>query len=349
MQTTKRIPVLDGWRGVAILLVLLNHVQRTLPIRRFYPWMSCGAHGVAIFFVLSGYLITTNLLEHRPSFREFYIRRFFRLMPAAWVYLLTVALLVLLVLCFGRPSAVPAKEFASCVFFFRDYLGPQKTHLLDHFWSLSMEEQFYLVWPAVLFVLGPRRAGWIAAIGAAGCAAWRFLHHALYAGSEVLIYRPEVRADAILLGCLLAIVLWHRRNGDNDRIAKWLRVSTPILLAVAIGGVLFVHPLPSLFENASFALLFAATLLNSGSVLARVLSLKGLTWFGTVSYSLYLWQQMFTAYNFTVLTPIALPMIFICGVGSFYLIEKPMVRFGRQLANRLEQERSAPTIRARAK
>lgn len=302
--------------------------------------MSCGAHGVTIFFVLSGYLITTNLLARRPSLREFYIRRFFRLMPAAWLYLLTIAVLVI---CFG-PDAVGAKEFASCLFFFRDYLGPQKTHLVDHFWSLSMEEQFYLIWPAVLLSVGPRRAGWIAAIGVAGCAAWRFSHHALYAGSEGLVYRPEVRGDAILLGCLLGIVMHHRRNADNAQVAKLLRIFTPTLLAVAIGSVLFVHPMPSVFENASLALLFASTLLNPNALLSRTLSLKGLTWFGIVSYSLYLWQQIFTAYNFTALTPIALMMIFVCGLGSFYLIERPMVLFGRQLADRLEQRRKSPNV-----
>lgn len=82
-----RIPTLDGWRGIAIALVLFDHVQSALLRGYLRPWTETGQHGVTIFFVLSGFLITTKLMEGPRDFKRFYIRRFFRLMPAAWAYL----------------------------------------------------------------------------------------------------------------------------------------------------------------------------------------------------------------------------------------------------------------------
>src|ERR1700678_2855001 len=87
----KRITVLDGWRGVAILLVLFDHIQFSIHGTYPQPWMQTGQHGVTIFFVLSGFLITSKLIEKPIDLRHFYIRRFFRLMPAAWTYLAALA------------------------------------------------------------------------------------------------------------------------------------------------------------------------------------------------------------------------------------------------------------------
>ena len=83
----KRIPALDGWRGIAILMVLADHVIFNVWQRYPRPWMRTGTHGVTLFFVLSGFLITSNLLAEPISLRKFYIRRFFRLIPTAWTFL----------------------------------------------------------------------------------------------------------------------------------------------------------------------------------------------------------------------------------------------------------------------
>ena len=93
-QPMDRIPTLDGWRGIAILLVLVTHLQISLLGHLYgsYHWMDLGQHGVNLFFVLSGYLITSRLLgENKINLKAFYLRRFFRLMPCAWTYLLTLA------------------------------------------------------------------------------------------------------------------------------------------------------------------------------------------------------------------------------------------------------------------
>src|SRR6476646_7446998 len=88
-----RIPTLDGWRGIAIALVLFDHIQDSIMGHYARPWTATGYQGVTIFFVLSGFLITSKLLEGPINFKRFYLRRFFRLMPAAWVFLVFLLLL----------------------------------------------------------------------------------------------------------------------------------------------------------------------------------------------------------------------------------------------------------------
>src|SRR5579871_4680695 len=140
-MSDSRIPQLDGWRGIAILLVLVSHLMRWC-----CPWaFKIGGRGVGIFFVLSGYLITSRLLREnecsaRISLRRFYIKRFFRLMPCAWLYLIFLAVL----------GVLQPLEMAGCLFFFRGALPSTPTHILTgHFWSLSIEEDFYLLWPSI--------------------------------------------------------------------------------------------------------------------------------------------------------------------------------------------------------
>ena len=86
-QASSRIPTLDGWRDIAILLVLFNHVMNACVNNVSSPWLATGHHGVTLFSVLSGFLITANLIAGPIDLKLFYIRRFFRLMPVAWAYL----------------------------------------------------------------------------------------------------------------------------------------------------------------------------------------------------------------------------------------------------------------------
>jgi peptidoglycan/LPS O-acetylase OafA/YrhL len=150
-----RIPALDGWRGVAILMVLISHVSSALP---WHIGASLGGHGVALFFVLSGFLITTLFMREREAtgrinLRAFYLRRFFRLMPVAWLYLATVGVLAALRLADAKPI-----DFAACLFFFRNFIERHGAIITGQFWSLSIEEQFYLAWPLILIYCTARRA-----------------------------------------------------------------------------------------------------------------------------------------------------------------------------------------------
>ena len=131
--------------------------------------------------MLSGYLITARLLqEDRIDLRRFYLRRFFRLMPCAWLYLLSVALLGLAI----RMPIIGSDAWAS-VFFYRNYwpTTDNSTNVFTaHFWSLSLEEQFYLAWPPVLLLAGRKWSLRIAVAGAAACAIFRYLNWAYSIG-----------------------------------------------------------------------------------------------------------------------------------------------------------------------
>jgi peptidoglycan/LPS O-acetylase OafA/YrhL len=320
-----RVPVLDGIRGIAILMVLLDHIQFAL-LGRFLPGGQLGQHGVTLFFVLSGFLITSKLLEGPIDLRRFFLRRFFRLMPVAWTYLAAVLL-------FDRLSGAKFTSIAevrSCLFFYRNFF-PGSSGAACHFWSLSLEEQFYLVWPVLLLLAGVRRCRWIAIAGAASCALYRWLNWSHYDNAAVNI-QSQVRADALLVGCLLAMLLAN--PGVRSAVARWSKLwAFPAAIVVAF-CIARYHFLPPLYESVCLAGLIAATLTSPQSALARPLSSRTLVYLGTISYSIYVWQEFFMAQptppNFasTLLLIVGIP---VCALSSYYLIERPCRNLGHRL------------------
>lgn len=325
MGLMKRIAMLDGWRGIAILLVLADHVTMMLCGAYPAPWMQLGQHGVTIFFVLSGYLITARLIEAPINLKSFYTRRFFRLMPAAWTFL---AVLWLLSRATGVALTTPA-EILSCVFFYRNMVHVGGWGLAGHFWSLSLEEQFYLFWPCCLLLTGVRRSGWIAATGACAVAIyrWIFWTHFDRFGMNV---GSQVRADALLVGCLLALLLGDQ--GKRVRLLRAIRLLTiPALVTIPVCFAIF-HTLPPLCESVAIAVLMGAVVLQPDSAAAKVLGVAPLAWLGRISYSIYLWQELFVhmtqGRGALLLLCVGLPC---CVLGSYYLIEQPCIRFARRL------------------
>ena len=316
-----RIPTLDGWRGIAILLVLLDHAQDSLLHHYVRPFAQPGGHGVTIFFVLSGFLITSKLLESPIDLKRFYIRRMFRLMPAAWTYL---AILLLLGLLTGTHFA-PFTGVSACVLFYRNFVGLEGGPLTGHFWSLSLEEQFYLVWPLLLLLAGARRCRWIAAAGAIVCAVYRWFFWAQY--DHIMISgRSQVRADALLVGCLLALLLADPRVRIQAR--RWSRFYAPLALAGLLFSIARFHTMAPLFESVSIAGLLAATTLHPKSLFVRPLSFSPLAWLGAISYSLYIWQAFFMAFR----NPLALCLFMpAAAIASYYFIELPATRLGHRL------------------
>lgn len=332
----KRIPTLDGWRGLAILLVLVSHTGIAISQVIHVPHVaSLGQQGVAVFFVLSGFLITSRLLaEHRAhgsiSLKSFYIRRFFRLMPCAWTYLAFVSILALSAGASIAPVCLPA-----CLLFFRNFVNPSGTYpATAHFWTLSMEEQFYLVWPSLLILAGAKRAKWIAITGAACIAALRF--HDWTTLSRLPLnatFGTEYRADALLLGCTAALLLPEMR--------PYLRrcMGPPILAFLVYCGAVYGHLIP-LHESVAIAVLLTITSEYPRTRLGRFLDWKPLTFVGKLSYSLYVWQQIFflfvhTERSFFIALPIVPSVAFI----SYYLIEAPFIRYGKRLARAATVER----------
>jgi peptidoglycan/LPS O-acetylase OafA/YrhL len=327
--TGGRIPALDGWRGIAILLVLFDHIQFAQLHRRYArPWMQTGQHGVIIFFVLSGFLITWKLVEAPIDLKHFYIRRFLRLMPAAWTYLAVLLLLHRLT----RASFTSLPEVYACVFFYRNMVNVSGGGLAGHFWSLSLEEQFYLVWPCLLLLSGIRRCRWIATIGACACAVFRWFLWSHY-DQPGPNYMSQVRADALLVGCLTALLL----SDPQVRLTAIRVCRTLVLPAVAM--LLYCmtrfHWLPPLREGVSVSILIAACVLYPQSIVCRILSFAPLAWLGAISYSVYLWQELFVQIGSGRVN-----LYFICigipvfSLGSYYFIERPCIRLSPSTPSR---------------
>jgi peptidoglycan/LPS O-acetylase OafA/YrhL len=209
------IPTLDGWRAISIGLVILHHSQIQSHIPILGPLLQSLAHigevGVELFFAISGLLICSRLLDEesragRISVKGFYVRRVFRILPAAIFYLLVIAFLAALQVI----PVSPADWFAS-LFFFRNYAmlfeylkhSPLPLHwYTGHFWSLSMEEHFYLVLPAVL-VAFKRTRRWVLAGMAVSVALWRMvLAHVMHRDYQ-FNFRTDTHVDALLIPALI--------------------------------------------------------------------------------------------------------------------------------------------------
>lgn len=327
-----RIPTLDGWRGISILLVLVDHALMAVygdQAAALLPCRALGLHGVTVFFVLSGLLITSRLLAEVEAsgtihLASFYTRRFFRLMPCAWLYLEYVTIAFRL-LRSSNSGLIPA------LFFFRNYRG---THpLTGHFWTLSIEEQFYLVWPTVLLLL--RRRAWIvAALGCMIVCVWRAVDWNYLQSVQVThTFMTQYRADALLIGCLLALFI------DDARpfLKPWLLL--PLLPALFACMALFHRLIPTR-ESLLIALLIGVTSTNPECWLSRVLNMNWLMQIGVISYSVYLWQQLILVHwggPAYLTAPALIAAALLLGYLSYTFVETPMRRYGRRVSERLPQ------------
>ncbi len=312
-QNPNRLAALDGVRGVAILLVLVDH--GAFAVLGHAPAWSLGQHGVALFFVLSGFLITCGLAEN-PRLGQFYARRCFRLMPAAWAYIAAMALLTY----WTGAHFVSATGVAACLLFFRNFVSNAGNVATGHFWSLSIEEQFYLVWPALLLLFGNRRSRWAALLLAIGAAGFRFAHPAMDMRSTF------GRADGLLLGCVAGLLFTD--STVRTRLSRYVNLLLAPALVTAAACVSLFHGVPPLVENAAFAALILALGLAPQAPVARILSAPALVWFGRLSYSLYLWQQPFTLAGNLPLFLVGVPL---AAMASYHLIELPGLRLHRML------------------
>lgn len=335
-------PALDGLRAVAILLVLWHHSVAVLDLPAL-TWVLGGFLGVDVFFVLSGFLITTLLHERwTGSFgetaRAFYWRRAVRLLPALLVFLAVHAVVARSLhddLGTELRTAGAALAYITNLASSFDWtLAGDQVHL----WSLAVEEQFYLVWPlalAFLVRLRSRTALWVLGGAVVLVVVWRWtLMRHLGSGYPVAYERPDARADALLIGAALA---WIVRGGwrPSVRTATALGLGGSGLLAAM---VLRVRADGDFLYYGGFTLVALAAaavivgLLVAGGPLERTLSWRPLVGLGRVSYSLYLWHVL--AYRLAVeLVPeptvarvaAANGAALACAVVSFHCIERPFV------------------------
>jgi peptidoglycan/LPS O-acetylase OafA/YrhL len=302
-------PALDGLRGIAILAVTGLH---------FFN-LGGGFFGVDLFFVLSGFLITTLLLEAKPAgirngLGTFYGRRARRLLPALGVVLLFCVPLAGLITT-GEATLYVSNIIDATV-------GPNhplRNLPLDHLWSLAEEEQFYLVWPVLLLVALPHLRRTTITRILVGV----FLVLVAYRAALVLTgaswsriyFAPDTHADGLVLGCLLA--LWRPRIPAWSAWLAGAAVLAFFALGVETSTAWLMYGLPG-FE-------ICAALLVIGAVDGHMplLAFRPLVWLGLISYSLYLWQQpaRFLAGG-QIPSWRALPLAFVLAIGSYYLVEK---------------------------
>jgi len=341
----RNIPTLDGWRAVAILMVIICHqVARDsvlAPLRIF------GTHGVYIFFGISGFLITSRLLDEEArrgavSLPEFYLRRAFRILPPALFFLCAVALLGWVAVL----DRMSLKEWAVDAFFLQSYVGhfPGRSVSTMHFWSLAVEEHFYLLFPSLLAFAGSRRLRRIIPLLLVAVPLWRWvddrlvdLHGRAFPGIFAN-YRTDRIFDLLLFGSGLALLLRDERW--RSRLKRWLSVPALSAIAVVFALVVWKRPPGSLtIEGACVSAFLAGTVLNSRSIYGRVLDWAPAQWIGRLSYSIYLWQQLFFVSAFQSpqwhqRLPLNVLLVAGCAFASYHLLEQPMIALGRRVIER---------------
>jgi peptidoglycan/LPS O-acetylase OafA/YrhL len=361
---TGYLPTLDGWRALAILLVLachagdgLFHATGALPSEPLHQLTRHGAFGVDVFFGLSGLLITSRLLaqlQQPPGalLRGFYVRRFFRILPPYLTYLTVVALL-------AAVGWVPlsSAELVSCLLFVRNYLpegwGGWYT---GQFWSLAIEEHFYLLWPALLVALGARRARWGVVVLALGVAAWRIVEFRQQWLVRALpgvgfFTRTDVRLDGLLWGSAFALLLASSAEAVR-RLRRWMGGPVWFVAAAVLGACVALRPpLYHLWAAVLVPLLLVGTVLRPESRVGRLLESPPLRWVGRISYGLYVWQQLFLvgvgeprfpALGWLQQWPFNLAAAFACAVLSYRFIEQPLLAWGRRFTEGEPRPYAAP-------
>jgi peptidoglycan/LPS O-acetylase OafA/YrhL/lysophospholipase L1-like esterase len=348
------LPALDGLRAFAVLAVICYHGG--------LDWAAGGFLGVDAFFVLSGFLITSLLLAEWKStdaiaLAAFWIRRAKRLLPALFLVLIGIALYGAFAANATELTNIRADGLASLFYvanwrfvfshqsYFDQFSAPSP---LRHMWSLAIEEQFYLVWPLIVFGVlrwtrGSVRALAIVAgvIAIASATLMTVLYNPSVDPSRVY-YGTDTRASSLLVGALLAMLVAKRPLGQTVAGRRALH-ATALISAVALGWMWTqTSDTSSFLYEGGFVLaafLVAAVIADSTlpepSALGRVLSIAPLRWIGMISYGLYLWHWPIYVYLNPLRTGIDGTDLFLVRVGvtfavataSYYLVERP-IRMG---------------------
>lgn len=354
-----RNPGIDAWRGISILMVIIGHfiyfrylnsspltalrdlhsaplsdVAKNMLLRLTLPFPTLG---VSVFFVISGYLITTILLREESKYQSisiaaFYARRVFRIIPAFAAFLLFIAALTFLGFL-----GISWLSFLKAGAFLGDTSLRGDCWWLGHTWTLSVEEQFYLVWPLAFSLLRrSNRALWLAV-------AYVVLIGISYVPSMSWIWVTWTQQSGLIVGsafpCIVAGAFYASSKDAMravDRFATGNRILAATLLLL-VQPFFVSMPVVALVMRPFIPLLIAFVFFGSlckRSIFSPALSARWLSLIGLISYSLYLWQECFTGpltdggvtiFHWTILCfPIA--------AVSYFAVEKPMIRIGHRIS-----------------
>jgi peptidoglycan/LPS O-acetylase OafA/YrhL len=319
-------PELDGLRAVSILIVMLGHAN----------YLYAGFVGVDVFFTLSGFLITALLMQEfnktgRISIKSFYIRRALRLLPALFAVLLCVGVCALI---FNR--AIYFKYILACLFYVANWFAmgsPDELGPLSHVWSLSVEEQFYLIFPPLFYFALRRKVRGLPTI----LFALIFISAALkpmlfHYGAERprLYFGLDTRADAILIGCLIAVLAVKRKIPQLLIRACRLFIVPSIVLIVAI-SVIFTLQARFLARDITTIVGALAGVIIIGTLDNPFPPLRWLAPIGRISYGLYLWHYLVfwiipAHWSQPVIAITGIALSFTVAIASYFLIERPFLK-----------------------
>lgn len=321
-----RFATLDGWRGLSILFVLAAHFLPLGP-KEWQLNSTAGPLGMALFFTLSGFLISHFLLNH-SSVTDFLIRRFFRIVPLAWLYLF-VALLI---------SQASTESYLAHFLFYANWPPMQVGGVTAHIWSLCVEVQFY-IGIALLVALLRQRGLLLLPLLCLAVTLYRVVND-VHIAIDTLF-----RIDEILAGSVLALIY-------NNRLGNWPRLllsrSNQMLLLLLL--VVACHPgsgFMNYFRPYFAAMLVGATLLNNDTRIAGALDNRMLFYFAAISYALYVihpilaesWLGSGDVMAKYAKRPLLIAALLALAHLSTFYFEHKWVAFGKRLSGRL---RAAP-------
>ena len=300
-------PALDGLRALSVMAVILYHAD--------VSWIPGGFLGVEVFFVVSGFLITSLLLEERArngavDMRHFWVRRGRRLLPALYLLLAVTSAATLLVYhdAAGRMGGDVLAAIAYVynwwqIFLDQSYFAQAgRPPLLQHLWSLAVEEQFYLIFPPIfalcLAKFGHLRVRWVVVGTGIASAALMALLYKEGEDTSFIYYATFTRLSGLLLGAFLAMVWtpWRSRRPAAPQAGPVLDVVGAVGLVVIAWFMLRVNAFDPFIYRGGFLLLdivcitVIAVLVHPAARLSNVLSWAPLVWVGLRSYALYLWH-----------------------------------------------------------
>lgn len=311
-ESNPKIPALDGVRGAAIIMVMLRHfshgaVAHDLPGKIILSVCGMGVAGVDLFFVLSGFLITRILLRTRLAphyFRDFYARRTLRIFPLYYAYLILYFGFVTRFTHFDRARAIEASSYQGWVWLYATNIliclrGNYIVASVNHFWTLAVEEHFYLVWPALVRFFDPRRMLAVCGVAfaiAIGC-------RAIFAWGGWSLYASNVftlcRVDSLAAGAAVAVLERTHSGAIIARGAGRLFLCSAGLLAlwaVFPGGSGVTQFVAETFGSSVVAVLFASCIAlavwgPAHGLPRRFFMLRFLCWIATYAYGLYVLHQ----------------------------------------------------------
>jgi peptidoglycan/LPS O-acetylase OafA/YrhL len=338
---------LDGWRAVAVCAVVFYHSRLSSVagfdlsgLREF-----CD-HGVMLFFAISGILICSRLLDEgrlhgSVSLKSFYIRRLFRIQPAAVLYLAVAGILSLI----GIIPQMLAPWLSSLLCFRNFYaaanwISSPNDRYTTHFWSLAVEEHFYLFLP-LLLVIAKKRVAQVLGVLSVLFFLWPpIADHMGFSTTALSAWRTDMALRYLLVPAFMAVLL------TRPAIRSWfIKVSSfGMLILLTVAGILisqmFLHGRgTNEICCIGLPLTLLGTMFHPGTWLGQLLESRLFTFMGKISYSLYLWHVLFfirrpepSSLRFLQSTPWNVIASIACAVLSYYLVEKPLIRIGHRLA-----------------